>query len=134
MRYLSYSEYMKRRYGRKVYKLPVSLNGFLSKSAGRAGMYVFCGAAGAGFENLSAALSVTEQLRANMEYIGKRYGADAFCACFQNFTNTFLPVEDLSDCLREALTVPEIAEVCTFRPRAGLYIQQVSGRRCENLR
>ena len=111
MRYLSYSEYMKRRYGRKVYKLPVSLTVSCPNRLDGRGC-TFCGAAGAGFENLSAALSVTEQLRANMEYIGKRYGADTFCAYFQNFTNTFLPVEDLSDCLREALTIPEIAEVC----------------------
>ena len=111
MRYLSYSEYMKRRYGRKVYKLPVSLTVSCPNRLDGRGC-TFCGAAGAGFENLSAALSVTEQLRANMEYIGKRYGAGKLCAYFQNFTNTFLPVEDLSDCLREALTIPEIAEVC----------------------
>ncbi len=31
---------------------------------------------------------------------------------FRTLRIHFSPVEDLSDCLREALTIPEIAEVC----------------------
>lgn len=141
MRYLTYAEYMKKKYGEKIYKLPVNLSvscpnrlspGNLTSSGG---IYetdkrerhfsscspsgqkpvsgcTFCGAKGAGFENLSAQLSVTEQLTKNMEYIGKRYGAKAFVAYFQNFTNTYLPLEKLTDYLEEALRISRIEEIC----------------------
>lgn len=111
MRYLAYSEYMKRKYGGKVYKLPVNLPVTCPNRMGDQGC-TFCGEQGAGFENLSASLSVTEQLRRNMEYIGKRYGADLFAAYFQNFTNTFLPLEEFRDSLEEAVRFPEVAEIC----------------------
>ena len=111
MRYLAYSEYMKRKYGGKVYKLPVNLPVTCPNRMGDQGC-TFCGEQGAGFENLSASLSVTEQLRRNMEYIGKRYGADLFAAYFQNFTNTFLPLEEFRNALEEAARFPEVAEIC----------------------
>ncbi len=72
----------------------------------------FCGASGAGFENLPAEFSVREQLGHNIDYIGNRYGADLFVAYFQNFTNTFLPLEDFSSYLEEALSMPQIVEAC----------------------
>ena len=83
---------MKKKYGQKIYKLPVSLAvSCPNREDGQAGC-TFCGAEGAGFENLSSALPVEEQLQKNMEYIGKRYGARRFSAYFQNFTNTYLPL------------------------------------------
>ena len=141
MRYLTYAEYMKKKYGEKIYKLPVNLavscpnrqsQGNLTSSSFADGTdkreqffssdcpdgqkhvsgCTFCGAKGAGFENLSAQLSVTEQLIKNMEYVGKRYGAKAFVAYFQNFTNTYLPLEELIDYLEEALRISQIEEIC----------------------
>ena len=141
MRYLTYAEYMKKKYGEKIYKLPVNLSvscpnrlspGNLTSSGRADGTdegklcsvsdcsgrqrpvsgCTFCGAKGAGFENLSAQLSVTEQLMKNMEYIGKRYGAKAFVAYFQNFTNTYLPLEELTNFLEEALRISQIEEIC----------------------
>ena len=110
-RYLSYSEYMKKKYGGKVYKLPVNLPVTCPNRMEGNGC-TFCGEQGTGFENLPASLSVAAQLDRNMKYIGKRYGADIFTAYFQNFTNTFLPLNELKDHLKEALRIPEIAEVC----------------------
>lgn len=56
MRYLSYADYMKKKYGQKIYKLPVSLAvSCPNREDGQAGC-TFCGAEGAGFENLSSAL------------------------------------------------------------------------------
>ncbi len=119
MRYLTYAAYMKEKYGGKIYKLPVNLavscpNRIGSAGCGETGITgcTFCGEAGTGFENLSSQLSVTEQLEKNMKYIGKRYGADSFVAYFQNFTNTFLPLEELLACLDEALRMEKVVEVC----------------------
>ena len=112
MRYLPYSDYMKKKYGQKIYKLPVSLPvSCPNRQDGHAGC-TFCGAEGAGFENLPSALAVSEQLEKNMEYIGKRYGVQRFSAYFQNFTNTYLPLDQLCGYVKEAMKADRIAEIC----------------------
>ncbi len=69
--YNRFSEYLKERYGTKVYKLPLNIPCTCPNrdgSLGREGC-IFCGEEGAGFENLSQALPVKEQLRINKNYI-----------------------------------------------------------------
>ena len=112
MRYLSYADYMKKKYGEKIYKLPVSLPvSCPNREDSRKGC-AFCGEDGAGFENLPSALPVKEQLQKNMKYIGKRYGARRFSAYFQNFTNTYLPLPQLCESVEQALSTDEIVEIC----------------------
>ena len=43
-----------------------------------------------------------EQLIKNREYIGKRYKAEKFIAYFQNFTNTYLPMETFKEYMWQA--------------------------------
>ena len=114
MYYKAYSDHLKEKYGTKVYKLPVNIPASCPNRDGTIGHYgcTFCGAAGAGFENLPAELGVAEQLRKNMEYIGKRYGAKKFIAYFQNFTNTYVPYNDLEKYLDQASEFEEIVEIC----------------------
>ena len=52
--YRMYSSYLKERYGEKVYKLPVSIPDTCPNRDGRLGTggCAFCGAIGAGYENL----------------------------------------------------------------------------------
>lgn len=130
MRYLSYADYMKKKYGQKIYKLPVGLAvSCPNREDGQAGC-TFCGAEGAGFENLSSALPVEEQLQKNMEYIGKRYGARRFSAYFQNFTNTYLPLPRLCESISRALAMEEIAEIClSTRPDcvSDDYLEAIAG-------
>ena len=102
--YRVYSEYLREKYGEKVYKLPVNLpvscpnrDGYISF-----GGCIFCGENAAGFESLSNEMSVTAQLEKNAEYIGKKYGAKKFIAYFQNFTNTYMPVDMFEKYMREA--------------------------------
>lgn len=103
--YYKYSDYLKSKYGVKVYKLPVNLNitcpnrdGNISK-----GGCNYCGEIGAGFECLSSSLSVSEQIKANMEYIKKRYKAEKFIAYFQNFTNTYIPFDEFKEIIPKAV-------------------------------
>lgn len=111
-RYLVYSEYLHQKYGAKVYKLPINLPLTCPNRDGTCGTLgcTFCGDEAAGFESLSHELTVTEQLKANMEYIGTNYRAEKFIAYFQNFTNTYLPVEDFRRYLFEACQ-PGVVEV-----------------------
>ena len=70
--YYSYSDYLKIKYGEKVYKLPVNLPvGCPNRITGRG--CVFCSEAGTGFEALSARVPVREQLARIREHIEKRY-------------------------------------------------------------
>lgn len=111
-RYNAYSQYLKRRYGEKVYKLPINLPLTCPNRDGTIGLggCIFCGEEGAGFEDLSNSLDVAEQLRINMGYISQKYKAQKFIAYFQNFTNTYLPLEEFKKYIKEAC-LPNIVEI-----------------------
>lgn len=111
--YKEYSTYLKEKYGEKVYKLPISLkesncpnrDGNLSS-----GGCSYCGDKGVGFENLSAELSVKQQLLKNKEYISKKYKAKKFIAYFQSYSNTYLPIDLFEKYMREAI-IEDIVDV-----------------------
>lgn len=104
MLYNKFSEYLKKRYGTKVYKLPVNIPVTCPNRDGRlsAAGCIFCGEEGAGFECLPSTISVRQQIAANFQYIGKNYGSDKFIAYFQNYSNTYLPVKKLEEYILEA--------------------------------
>lgn len=106
-RYYDYGTYLKQKYGQKVYKLPVNLPVSCPNRDGRRahGGCTFCAAVGAGFESLDQSIPVRQQLQRNRDYMGKTYHAQKFIAYLQNFSNTYLPVQDfeqvLSDCVAD---------------------------------
>ncbi len=102
--YYKFSDYLKERYGCRVYKLPVNLPVGCPNRDGTAGSggCRFCGEEGAGFESLSAQMSISEQLAANARYIGEHYKAEKFIAYFQNFSNTYLPMKVFGQYMTEA--------------------------------
>lgn len=102
--YYKYSDYLSKKYGSKVYKLPVNINVTCPNRDGKKGTggCIFCSAEGAGFEMLENTLSISKQLETNREYIGKKYKAEKFIAYFQNFTNTYLAADIFYDNLAEA--------------------------------
>lgn len=61
-------------------------------------------------------MSVKEQIRKNMDYIGKRYKAKKFIAYFQNFSNTYLPIEDFKKYIEEALVENVVGISVSTRP------------------
>lgn len=91
-RYKAYSTHLKELYGEKVYKLPVNLPVTCPNRMDGDGC-TFCGGVGTGFEAMNSEVSVSEQLNATKGKITKRYKAKKFIAYFQNYTNTFLPVD-----------------------------------------
>lgn len=92
-RYNIYSEHLIKKFGYKVYKLPVNLPGTCPNRDGTLGRggCIFCDEEGSGFDALPNSLSVSEQLSRNREYFRRRFGAEKFIAYFQAFTNTYLP-------------------------------------------
>ncbi|WP_207640694.1 TIGR01212 family radical SAM protein [Alkaliphilus transvaalensis] len=111
--YRAYSEYLKEKYNEKVYKLPVNLPVTCPNRDGKVGRggCTFCGEVGTGFETLSNEISPKEQLEKNMEYIRRRYKANKFIAYFQNYSNTYLRVEEFEAYLRESI-IEDIVELC----------------------
>ncbi len=93
MIYNTYSDYLKNKYGERVYKLPVNLPITCPNRDGTCseGGCIFCAEVGAAFENLPVTMSVSEQIDENMRFIGSKYKANKFIAYFQNFTNTYMP-------------------------------------------
>lgn len=110
--YRSYSDYLIKKYGVKVYKLPINLNITCPNRDGRLGLggCIFCGESGGSFENLSNSLSIRDQLLRNREYIKKKYKAEKFVAYFQNFTNTYLDDDIFEDYIRQC-DLDDIVEI-----------------------
>lgn len=109
--YYSYSEYLKEKYGQKVYKLPVNLPVSCPNRKEGAGCS-FCADEGTGFEAADSMETVSGQLKSSREKVEKRYHAKRFIAYFQNYTNTFLPLEQLMAYMRETGNVDNIVEIC----------------------
>lgn len=116
--YNTYSNYLKDRFGEKVYKLPVKLPLSCPNRDGMLGTggCTFCGEEGGSFENLSEFLSVKEQIAKNMDYISERYKAKKFIVYFQNFSNTYLPLEDFKLYVKEAIGKDIVGISISTRP------------------
>lgn len=116
--YNVYSKYLKERFGEKVYKLPISLPLTCPNRDGCIGIggCIFCGEEGGSFENLPNILSVKEQIEKNKEYIGKKYKVKKFISYFQNFTNTYLPLEDFKKYVEESIVEGVVGISISTRP------------------
>lgn len=110
--YNEYSKYLLKKYGEKVYKLPVNLPVTCPNRDGSLGVggCTYCSEVGAGFEMLENTLSVKEQLSRNMEHIKKKYKATKFIAYFQNYTNTYLKLEKFKEYINQA-AIGDIVEI-----------------------
>ena len=109
-RYHTYSDYLKKTYGEKVYKLPINLPLSCPNRIDGTGC-TFCADVGTGFEACDCHLSVREQLLKNKALIEKKYKAHKFIAYFQNYTNTFLAPAKLLSYMEEAAGVADIVEI-----------------------
>ena len=87
--YYPYSEYLKTKYGEKVYKLPVNLPVTCPNRRNGRGC-AFCAESGTGFEAMESSVPVKEQLLTAKARIAKRYHAYKYIAYFQNYTK-YLP-------------------------------------------
>ena len=116
--YNVYSQYLKDKYGEKVYKLPINLPLTCPNRDGNQGHggCTFCGEEGGSFENLSNTLSIKSQIKENMEYIRKRYKAKKFIAYFQNFSNTYLALEKFKENILESIVDDIVGISISTRP------------------
>jgi len=118
MLYNAYSKYLKEKYGERVYKLPVNLPITCPNRDGTKGYggCTFCGEIGAAFENLPCTMEISKQIDENMEFIGKKYKANKFIAYFQNFSNTYMPLEDFKNSISSAIKENIVEIAISTRP------------------
>lgn len=116
--YNAYSNYLKEKFGEKVYKLPISLSLTCPNRDGKlsTGGCIYCGEEGGSFENLPSTYSVREQIEKNKAYISKRYNAKKFISYFQSFTNTYMPLEDFKRCIEESIVEDVVGISISTRP------------------
>lgn len=118
MIYNKYSDYLKEKYGEKVYKLPIKVAGTCPNRDGTCGSggCAFCGEEGGSFENLSEELSIKEQFKKNREYIQKRYNANKFIAYFQNYSNSYMSLSKFKEMINSVLDFDIVGIYISTRP------------------
>ena len=118
MRYNTFSQFLKNKYGEKVYKIPVNLPITCPNRDGNIGCggCIFCGDVGAAFENLPPELPVAEQIQKNIDFIGKKYKAGKYIVYFQNFTNTYMPLDEFKEKISDSCHEGVCAIYISTRP------------------
>ena len=108
--YYSLNRYLKETFGCKVYRIAIN-GGFTCPNRdgtiGRGGC-IFCSGGGSGDFAEDAALSITEQIEKGKQRVADKIRDGKYIAYFQAFTNTYAPVERLSELFGEAVGHPDI--------------------------
>ena len=104
MKYITYNESCKSRFGCKVYKLSID-GGFTCPNrdgtlGGRG--CIFCSGAGSG-EFAACGTSIGEQLETAKKWVEQKNKSGKYIAYFQSFTNTYAPVAVLRQRYLEAI-------------------------------
>lgn len=109
-RYHTFSDELKRVFGRKVQRISLDAgfscpnrDGALDRSG-----CIFCGGHGSGSHGIRRELDVAAQLEHGKEIMRRKYRADRFLAYFQAYSNTHAPLERLRLLFNQALTTPEV--------------------------
>ena len=101
---IKYSEFLKNKYGERVYKIPINTGGTCPNRDGKKGIggCIFCGETGTDFELLPKEMEIEKQIEKNIEFIRKKYKANKYLIYFQNYTATYLPINDFKRYLKIA--------------------------------
>ena len=94
MIYNNFSGYLKEKYGGRIKKICIDGGFSCPNRDGTCGFggCIFCGERGAGEHITGGQMSVSDQVR---DFFSKNPKGDGFIAYFQNFTNTYAPVDVL---------------------------------------
>ena len=105
-RYNQFSEYLKLKFGTKVYKLTLDAGFSCPNRDGTIsdGGCIFCDDGGSFARTHSNKLSIEEQVQAAIEYVSGRFKAKKYMSYFQAYSNTYKPVDELKLIYDAALT------------------------------
>lgn len=111
--YKSLNQYLKERFGNKVYKIALSSGCTCPNRDGTVGVggCIFCADTGSGDFAQSAALPIKEQIKLAKEKVASKNKGGKYIAYFQSFTNTYGSVEFLEPKFLEAMEDDEVVAV-----------------------
>ncbi len=117
-RYNSLNNYLKNKFGKKVYKLALDGGFTCPNRDGTIGSRgcIFCSAKGSGDFTPNSYLSVTEQIEKAKKIVKTKTKDNKYIAYFQAYTNTYAPVEVLREKFTEAINHKDI-EVLSIATR-----------------
>lgn len=109
-RYNQFSEFLKNKFGAKVYKITLDAgfscpnrDGTISQDG-----CIFCDDGGSFSQAHSNKLSIEEQVNIGAETLAQRFKAQKFMSYFQAFSNTYKPVNKLEKIYKSALCRDDI--------------------------
>lgn len=111
MRYTTLNNYLKNRFGCKVYKIAIDAGFTCPNRDGTLDTRgcIFCSKGGSGDFAESRALSIYNQIEAGKSRVAKKIKDGKYIAYFQAFTNTYAPVAHLRELYMQAVRHPDIA-------------------------
>lgn len=110
MRYNSLNNYLRNKFGKKVYKISIDGGFTCPNRDGKisTGGCIFCSAKGSGDFATSKFLSITQQIEQGKERVRSKTKDNSFIAYFQAFTNTYAPIDVLESKFTEAINHKDI--------------------------
>lgn len=98
-RYYQFSEYLKNKFGKKVYKITLDAGFNCPNRDGTisSGGCIFCDDGGSFSRAHDSILTVEQQVHKGIENLSTRFKAQKFMAYFQAYSNTYKPVEELKN-------------------------------------
>lgn len=110
MRYNSLNNYLRYKFGKKVYKISIDGGFTCPNRDGKisTGGCIFCSAKGSGDFATSKSLSITQQIEQGKERVRSKTKDNSFIAYFQAFTNTYAPIDVLESKFTEAINHKDI--------------------------
>ncbi|MFZ7133951.1 MAG: TIGR01212 family radical SAM protein [Eubacteriales bacterium] len=117
-RYLNYSQYLQQKYGEKVYKIPISIPCTCPNRDGNLGVggCIYCGEKAVGYENLPTEVLPKDQYLKNTGYIRKKYKSNKFIPYFQNYTNTYIPLDRFKEYIEQVCVSDVVGIAIATRP------------------
>ena len=104
------NEYLRERFGCKVYKIAINAGLTCPNRDGKLGFSgcIFCSAGGSGEFAGDASGSITEQIDEGKKLISSKLKEGKFIAYFQAYTNTYAPISTLRKVFSEAVNNEDI--------------------------
>ena len=112
-RYYQFSEYLKNKFGKKVYKITLDAGFSCPNRDGKisSGGCIFCDDGGSFSRAHSKLLSVQEQVQEGIHNLSTRFKALKFMSYFQAYSNTYKPVNELKNIYDASLCHPDIVGI-----------------------
>lgn len=117
--YYKYSDYLEKKYGEKVYKIPLNIPSYCPNRDGNKSLLgcIFCAPDGAGHENMPLDIDIESQYDTMRQLLIKKYKAQKYIAYFQSYSNTYIQNDKFIYYMKKAAQLPGcVALAISTRP------------------